>query len=507
VGSWATHATAAGGTLGNYHVTYYNGSLAITAATANPVATGGTFGYDAQPHAGGCSVTGVNGEVLTGTVSYTPGPGVPTRAGGYTVTCSLAGNTNYGNASATAPLTISQKAASVTPATATKTYGTADPSFTGTLSGFVAADGVTAAYGRTPGETVAGSPYTISATLSPAAALGNYSITSNTAAFTITKATPVITWPTPAAVTDGSTLGATQLNATASVPGTFVYSPAAGTTLTVGAQPLSVTFTPTDTANYTTATGGVTLTVTSSQNTPTGGNVAVQPVDTTTGAPAPVSMTFSNVTSTGSTTVTTTSTGTPPPTGFKLGSPPTYFDINTTAVFSGPVTVCIDYSSVSYGDPTKLKMLHNVNGTWVDVTVSNNTTTHVICGSTTSFSPFAVFESVYSGAVQSPINANGSSIFSASRGAIPVKFTLLSAGAATCQLPPATIALTRTSGGTGGAVNASVFELPSDNGANFRISSCQYVYNLNAKALGAGTYRVDIIVNGVVTGSGVFGLQ
>ena len=62
---------------------------------------------------------------------------------------------------------------------------TADPAFTGTLSGFLAADGVTATYSRTAGETVAGSPYTISATLSPAAALGNYSITYNTANFTI----------------------------------------------------------------------------------------------------------------------------------------------------------------------------------------------------------------------------------------------------------------------------------------------------------------------------------
>ena len=39
------------------------------------------------------------------------------------------------------------------------------------------------------------------------------------------------------------------------VPGTFVYTPAGGTVLNAGAaQTLSVTFTPTDAANYTTAT-------------------------------------------------------------------------------------------------------------------------------------------------------------------------------------------------------------------------------------------------------------
>ena len=47
----------------------------------------------------------------------------------------------------------------MTPNAASKTYGTADPALTGTLSGFLAADGVTAVYSRTAGETVAGGPY------------------------------------------------------------------------------------------------------------------------------------------------------------------------------------------------------------------------------------------------------------------------------------------------------------------------------------------------------------
>lgn len=67
------------------------------------------------------------------------------------------------------------------------TYGNPDPVLTGTLTGFLTGDGVTAAYSRTAGETVAGSPYTISATLSPAAVLGNYEITYNTADFTINR--------------------------------------------------------------------------------------------------------------------------------------------------------------------------------------------------------------------------------------------------------------------------------------------------------------------------------
>ena len=77
-----------------------------------------------------------------------------------------------------------------------------------------------------------------------------------------TKITPVITWPNPAAIVYGTALSDTQLNATLSVVGTMVYTPPSGTVLNVGAnQTLSVTFTPTDTATYTTATANVTIDV------------------------------------------------------------------------------------------------------------------------------------------------------------------------------------------------------------------------------------------------------
>jgi len=51
------------------------------------------------------------------------------------------------------------------------------------------------------------------------------------------------------------------LNATASVPGTFVYTPAAGAVPMAGTDSLSVTFTPTDTTDYGTVTSAVSLTV------------------------------------------------------------------------------------------------------------------------------------------------------------------------------------------------------------------------------------------------------
>jgi uncharacterized repeat protein (TIGR03803 family) len=83
------------------------------------------------------------------------------------------------------------------------------------------------------------------------------------------KANPVITWTNPAAITYGTPLGSAQLNASASVPGVFSYSPAAGTVLGVGSQTLNTTFTPTDAVNYAVVISTTTLTVTQAASTST----------------------------------------------------------------------------------------------------------------------------------------------------------------------------------------------------------------------------------------------
>ena len=80
--------------------------------------------------------------------------------------------------------------------------------------------------------------------------------------YTVTRSTPVVTWDTPASVPYGTALGSDQLNATTDVPGSFVYSPVAGTVLDAGARQLSVTFTPDDQTNYNNVPKLVTLTIT-----------------------------------------------------------------------------------------------------------------------------------------------------------------------------------------------------------------------------------------------------
>ncbi|MGA2047210.1 MAG: chitobiase/beta-hexosaminidase C-terminal domain-containing protein [Terracidiphilus sp.] len=81
-----------------------------------------------------------------------------------------------------------------------------------------------------------------------------------------TQFVPKITWAAPAEIVYGTALSGKQLNAaaqsgTVSVAGTYAYSPDLGTVLGAGTHTLSVTFTPSNKAEFTTATATVTQTV------------------------------------------------------------------------------------------------------------------------------------------------------------------------------------------------------------------------------------------------------
>jgi hypothetical protein len=79
----------------------------------------------------------------------------------------------------------------------------------------------------------------------------DYTTASADSSIDVDQAIPVITWPNPADIVDGTALSSTQLNATANVPGTFLYSPLAGTVLGAGQQQqLGVQFFPTDSNDY-----------------------------------------------------------------------------------------------------------------------------------------------------------------------------------------------------------------------------------------------------------------
>ena len=93
------------------------------------------------------------------------------------------------------------------------------------------------------------------------------------------KVTPIVSWSNPADITYGTALGLDQLDATASVPGTFTYTITAtgqsadGAVLHAGTgQSLSAIFTPTDTADYNIVTATAMINVISTPLTVTATN-------------------------------------------------------------------------------------------------------------------------------------------------------------------------------------------------------------------------------------------
>jgi len=205
---------------------------------------------------------------VAGTFVYSPAAGTTLAAGTQTlsVTFTPTDATDYATATSTASLTVNDAPLTVTAQNASRAYGAANPTFSDSITGFVNGDtqsvvSGTASLTSTATTTSAPGSYAITAAVGTLSA-ANYTFkTLVKGTLTVTKATPTITWAAPAAITYGTALSITQLDATASATGKFVYSPATGTVLAAGAQTLSVTFTPTSTTDYTTATATVGLIV------------------------------------------------------------------------------------------------------------------------------------------------------------------------------------------------------------------------------------------------------
>jgi MBG domain (YGX type)/Bacterial Ig-like domain (group 3)/FG-GAP-like repeat len=227
----------------------------------------------------------------TGSVSSNVASSVTSAlaVGTHTLTAQYAGSSSYNGSTSSAITQIVLKATpSVTVACSPNptTFGSSATTCTGqtnagatglmsiTYNGTAWGSGNVNGSGAFSVSGLGGSPagsYTIAATY---AGDGNYNGGSGSTTYTINKATPTVTWATPAAISYGTALSATQLNATASVPGAFVYSPVAGTVLTAGSHTLAVTFTPTDTTDYTTASATVNLTVNQAVLTVTANNAS-----------------------------------------------------------------------------------------------------------------------------------------------------------------------------------------------------------------------------------------
>lgn len=146
---------------------------------------------------------------------------------------------------------------------------TTSPVSTGTVTYSYVGTGGTS-YGPDTTRPIDVGTYTVTATV--AADSNCNEASSAPTAFTIEKATPVITWITPGAINEDMPLGGAQLNATSGgVDGSFVYTPPGGTLLSIGSHILQAQFTPANTDNYNTpAIKEVTIQV----------NAAGTPIDT-----------------------------------------------------------------------------------------------------------------------------------------------------------------------------------------------------------------------------------
>src|SRR4029450_50113 len=249
----------------------YTGATARTTITVLKAST--TISWTAPAditYGTALSATQLNASAnVPGTFVYAPVAGTVLNAGtGQTlsVTFTPTDAANYSIATASVQINVLKGTPTITwPTPADIVYGTA---LSATQLNATANVAGTFVYAPVAGTVLnAGSGQTLSVTFTPTDAV-NYSSATASVQINVLRATPTITWPTPADIVYGTALSATQLNATANVAGTFAYAPAAGTILNAGAgQTLSVTFTPEDAVNYATATATVLINV--SQATPT----------------------------------------------------------------------------------------------------------------------------------------------------------------------------------------------------------------------------------------------
>jgi hypothetical protein len=120
--------------------------------------------------------------------------------------------------------------------------------------------------------------------------------------------------------------------------------------------------------------------------------VSVNPYDTGGSGTHPAYVEFANVTADGRTDVNITATGPSLPGTFSAGDGK-YYNVSTTATWTGNIQVCIQYNEAALTVPeASLRLVHydTSQNVWEDITTILDTANNVICGNTSSLSPFAI---------------------------------------------------------------------------------------------------------------------
>jgi len=198
---------------------------------------------------------------VPGTFTYTPALGSIPHAGLQTLTVAFTPNdsTDYTGSTGSVKIQVNQAIPLITWVTpAAITYGAR---LTAAQLDATASTAGTFTYTPALGALLTAGAQTLKVSFAPADAV-DYTTANGSAQLQVNQAAPVITWANPAAISYGTTLSTTQLNATATpAGGTFTYTPPVGTTLPVGSQTLRVSYTPPDTVDYAVANAQVPITV------------------------------------------------------------------------------------------------------------------------------------------------------------------------------------------------------------------------------------------------------
>ena len=477
-------------------------TLTFTLSASDPDGDTLTYGTSAALPAGASL------DPATGAFSWTP---AYDQAGTYTLTFTVSDGTDSDSETVTITVTNINRPPTLGPVgskppvnegeTLTFTVSASDPDgdaltySTSALPTGASFDAVTRTFTWTPGYDQAGT-HQVTFTVSDGSLSDSSMVTISV--LNVNRA-PSLTSPGDKTVTQGQALTFT-LAASDPDGDTLTYSAAVlptGATLDAATGVFSWTPAPgqegshslTFTAGDGTASDSETITikVNAAGNTQPGSNVQVNLGEG-------VSVTFSQVTTGGDTTLTVSTTPPHgPPSGYRLGDK--YFDISTTAGYVPPITIRISYNPADiHGNESQLKLFHEkAGGGWEDVTVSVDTVNHVITGTVTSLSWFAIGWPEYTwGGFQPPL-AGADRPFK-KNSTIPVKFRISGAGGQPVTNAVATLSIYYLVAGAIDAPAEVVSTAAGDVGNRFRYDpgEDQYIFNLSTKPasfLAPYTYR------------------
>jgi hypothetical protein len=242
-----------------YTPLYSNVTGSVTINKADPVIS--WTAPSAITYGTALSNTQLNASANTaGTFTYSPTSGTILNAGNQTLTANFtpADPANYNNASKQVTLSVGKADPVITWTKPSNiTYGTALSDTQLNASADVAGN---FSYSPVSGTILDAGDHTLSVTFTPTDGT-DYNTATKQVSLTVDQVVPGVTWAAPSGINYGTALDNTQLNATADVPGVFSYTPASGSILDAGTHTLSVTFTPSDTTNYSAVTGSVSITV------------------------------------------------------------------------------------------------------------------------------------------------------------------------------------------------------------------------------------------------------